>query len=28
VDALLHGLLGSAEVERLREAGRYRRDLY
>ena len=28
VDALLHGLLGEAEVERLREAGRYRRDLY
>lgn len=28
VDALLHGLLGAAEVERLREAGRYRRDLY
>lgn len=28
VDALLHGLLGDAEVERLREAGRYRRDLY
>ncbi|MFB8831287.1 flavodoxin domain-containing protein [Azotobacter sp. CWF10] len=28
VDALLHGLLGSAEVERLRETGRYRRDLY
>lgn len=28
VDALLHGLLGSAEVERLRTAGRYRRDLY
>lgn len=28
VDALLHGLLGEAEVERLREAGRYRRDVY
>lgn len=28
VDALLHGLLGGAEVEHLREAGRYRRDLY
>lgn len=28
VDALLHGLLGEDEVERLREAGRYRRDVY
>lgn len=28
VDALLHGLLGSAAVDALREAGRYRRDLY
>lgn len=28
VDALLHGLLGEVEVEELREAGRYRRDIY
>ncbi len=28
VDALLHGLLGEVEVEELREAGRYRRDVY
>ncbi len=28
VDALLHGLLGQQQVTALREAGRYRRDLY
>lgn len=28
VDALLHGLLGQKQVAALREAGRYRRDLY
>lgn len=28
VDALLHGLLGARQVQALREAGRYRRDLY
>jgi sulfite reductase (NADPH) flavoprotein alpha-component len=28
VDALLHGLLGREQVRALREAGRYRRDLY
>jgi sulfite reductase (NADPH) flavoprotein alpha-component len=28
VDALLHGLLGQRQIAALREAGRYRRDLY
>ncbi|MFI8745014.1 sulfite reductase subunit alpha [Pseudomonas sp. NPDC077186] len=28
IDALLHGLLGAQQVQALREAGRYRRDLY
>jgi sulfite reductase (NADPH) flavoprotein alpha-component len=28
VDAMLHGLLGREQVTALREAGRYRRDLY
>lgn len=28
VDALLHGLLGDSEVQRLRESGRYLRDVY
>ena len=28
IDALLHGLLGREQVQALREAGRYRRDLY
>jgi sulfite reductase (NADPH) flavoprotein alpha-component len=28
VDAVLRATLGDVEVERLREAGRYRRDVY